>query len=370
MHIITQVGGRVVNLVYLVSSLKKTGLTSVLVNTAIGIDKELYNVTVISLSPFVDEDFRRLLSDCGVKIITLNTSKYDVIFRPKSILKNILILKPDILHSHCLRSFIFSSLYIDKTKKIMTLHSIVPTNYRYEFGIFLGFILNKLVDFCIYRHDLAIGVSESVRDYYNLHKKKKISCVLNGIDLTGFEFCSISRIEIRSRLGIHHNDRLHIYTGSLSVRKRIIELVKLYNQLEIKLLVVGDGPLINDVKLMAKDNIFVIGRVDNICTYLSASDTYVSFSRSEGMPNAVLEALSVGLPCILSDIPPHIEIEKRFPNHVRTICVNDMFKNSERIFELDKFQDFELYENNDIKKLYSNLRMANDYSRIYQDILK
>lgn len=50
------------------------------------------------------------------------------------------------------------------------------------------------------------------------------------------------------------------------------------------------------------------GFVDNVVPWLQASDLFVSASASEGMPLAVLEALSCGLPALLSDIPPHREI--------------------------------------------------------------
>jgi glycosyltransferase involved in cell wall biosynthesis len=38
---------------------------------------------------------------------------------------------------------------------------------------------------------------------------------------------------------------------------------------------------------------------------LAAADVFVSASKVECHPVAVLEAMAVGLPCLLSDIPPH-----------------------------------------------------------------
>lgn len=54
--------------------------------------------------------------------------------------------------------------------------------------------------------------------------------------------------------------------------------------------------------------IIFAGQVDNIQNYLSASDIYISSSKSEGLPNGVLEAMACGLPLLLSDIPQHMEI--------------------------------------------------------------
>ena len=42
--------------------------------------------------------------------------------------------------------------------------------------------------------------------------------------------------------------------------------------------------------------------------YLKAADIYLSTSKSEGLPNGVLEAMASGTCVLLSDIPQHMEI--------------------------------------------------------------
>jgi glycosyltransferase involved in cell wall biosynthesis len=52
------------------------------------------------------------------------------------------------------------------------------------------------------------------------------------------------------------------------------------------------------------------GEVDRQSVYerMLASDIFISASRVEGLPLAVMEAMACGLPVVLSDIPPHREI--------------------------------------------------------------
>lgn len=50
------------------------------------------------------------------------------------------------------------------------------------------------------------------------------------------------------------------------------------------------------------------GRVDNVASHLEQADLFVLPSRAEGMSNALLEAMSHGLPCIASRIPGNVEV--------------------------------------------------------------
>ncbi len=53
-----------------------------------------------------------------------------------------------------------------------------------------------------------------------------------------------------------------------------------------------------------KTHIQLMGPKEDVYRYLQASDIFVFPSRSEGLPNALLEAMACGLPSIAVDIPP------------------------------------------------------------------
>jgi glycosyltransferase involved in cell wall biosynthesis len=84
------------------------------------------------------------------------------------------------------------------------------------------------------------------------------------------------------------------------------------------LLFCGDGEEKERLEARAKHSsltlcVHFLGTRTDIPTLLAASDVFLSTSIYEGMPLAVLEALTAGLPCILSSIHEHYEIAATMP---------------------------------------------------------
>lgn len=82
-----------------------------------------------------------------------------------------------------------------------------------------------------------------------------------------------------------------------------------------RLVYIGDGPLRQALvsesqKLGSEEQIEFTGLIprERVFEHLLNADLFVSMSRGEGLPVAVLEAMACRCPVILSDIPPHQEI--------------------------------------------------------------
>jgi glycosyltransferase involved in cell wall biosynthesis len=105
-----------------------------------------------------------------------------------------------------------------------------------------------------------------------------------------------------------------IYVGSLVSTKRLDVLFRVMAQLrhrhpKIRLALVGNGPLRSTLEALAvelgiRSNVAFLGlvRSEEVPCYLNKARLFVMTSRIEGLPMAMIEALSCGLPVIVPDV--------------------------------------------------------------------
>jgi len=111
-----------------------------------------------------------------------------------------------------------------------------------------------------------------------------------------------------------------VFVGSLIPRKNVTYILSSLKYLhdfgvDFIFTVVGTGEDLSCLQSMVVES-GLTGRVRfpgevsplEVANYLQAADVYVSASLHEGRPNSVLEAMSAGCCCVLSDIPGHREL--------------------------------------------------------------
>jgi len=96
-----------------------------------------------------------------------------------------------------------------------------------------------------------------------------------------------------------------INVGSLNKRKNQFMIIKALSQLEAKykLAILGDGEAKSSLEKLIlsnglNQNVSLIGKVKNVNDFLIQNDCFILSSNTEGFPNALLEAMAIGLPCI------------------------------------------------------------------------
>jgi glycosyltransferase involved in cell wall biosynthesis len=155
-------------------------------------------------------------------------------------------------------------------------------------------------------------VRDSVRKWYPV-RRKKIYTIMNGIDTFEFSPNGQERNRLRKRLGIREGEFLLMTSGSISKEKGHHLAVEALNKLlkknvNLKLMIVGDGEYLASLsglidKFGLKDRVILTGFVPNesISNYYNAADIYlIPTLRAEGLPFALIEAMSIGLPIIAS----------------------------------------------------------------------
>jgi len=108
--------------------------------------------------------------------------------------------------------------------------------------------------------------------------------------------------------------------GNLLERKNHALVLEAVRILKIKgirviLVILGEGPHRNILEKKAddweiRDQLRFEGTVANVSDYLYAADGFVLPSMTEGMSNALLEAMALGLPCLVSDVPGNRAVVK------------------------------------------------------------
>jgi glycosyltransferase involved in cell wall biosynthesis len=116
--------------------------------------------------------------------------------------------------------------------------------------------------------------------------------------------------------GIPTSAKVIVFAGRYSWEKNLPTLLGalqrvLSERRDTFALFFGEGPLghlIADAGKKHENRMRVFGYTETLWEILKSADIFVSVSNFEGHPNTVLEAVALGCPVVLSDIPAHREI--------------------------------------------------------------
>lgn len=139
-----------------------------------------------------------------------------------------------------------------------------------------------------------------------------------GIGVHTEEFFNedVDRLKLRNEFGFAADDVVFMSTGQVSMRKNhevIIRAIAKIKNHKVKYLIVGFGEL--EVKHKAlvqelgiEDRVVFAGYRGDVKQLLHAVDAYAFPSLQEGLPVALMEAMSVGLPIVCSKIRGNVDL--------------------------------------------------------------
>jgi glycosyltransferase involved in cell wall biosynthesis len=284
-----------------------------------------FDVTVISSDQVYLE---RVGKELGVKTHTINMTRK---ITPVEDLKSLWTMyayfrkeKPEIVHSHTPKAGLIGMLAAKLAGVKIRLHTVAGLPLMETTGLKRKVLnlVEKLTYSCATK---VYPNSKGLHDFIleeKLGTADKIQVIgngsTNGIDTAHFspESYSVSeKAQLRQELEIEASAFVFVFVGRLVKDKGINELVSAFMKIQtnsskkLKLLLVG--PLEQDLDPLAPDvletidsnpDIISLGFQKDVRPYFAIGNALVFPSYREGFPNVVLQALSMGIPALVSDI--------------------------------------------------------------------
>lgn len=166
---------------------------------------------------------------------------------------------------------------------------------------------------------LLSGVTDMVltMNRYDLHwaSSNRAGSTVHYIPGMGVDEGRLEGRSKRGEYGFTEQDYVLIYAAEFSKRKNQSTAIRALTLLpdRVKLLLPGDGELIDDCRALARrlgvsGRVVFPGQISDIGDALFSADAAVSTSRSEGLPFNILEAMLCGLPVVASRVKGHVDL--------------------------------------------------------------
>ncbi len=208
-------------------------------------------------------------------------------------------IKPDVVIAFMTNMGIMSSLFLVGTRfPVIVSERNDPFVERKEASLTMR-ILGKLSSLFIAGY---VFQSEGAKSYYSKAIQKRSCIILNPLNVDDLPEREPEKIDNRI-----------VTVGRLHPQKNHKMLIKAFAASKAKdthtLHIYGDGELRAELESLIDaldmgDKIFLEGNSKQVHTDIKNAKLFVFTSDREGLPNALMEAMAIGLPCISTDCSP------------------------------------------------------------------
>lgn len=249
----------------------------------------------------------------------------------------------DVIHYHALGpSTMLIIPHLFHKKVVVTVHGL---NYKTPKWRGIGARYIRLGEKIVAKYaDEIIVLSKEQQKYFIDNYHRETNYIPNGVIAPVYRNADF----IIRRFGLRRRDYI-LFVSRVVPGKGIEYLINAFKQVKtnLKLIIAGDSEYVPDYRMrimrMASNDsrIKFIGfaNCEELQELYSNAAMFIFPSEAEGMPMSLLEALSYGLPCLVSDIPENIEVGK---NYVWTFRSKDSADLAEKLrMMLTKLNEFD-----------------------------
>ena len=148
-------------------------------------------------------------------------------------------------------------------------------------------------------------------DYFK-RKEEETKTVYIGVDTEKFNPEKYNRVELKEKYNLPKDKFIISFICRITEQKRPLLLIDIIKELSLLrqdflFLIVGEGPILNEVKAKAKklnisNYICFLNSTENVQEIYSISDITINCSIKEGLALTSYESLSMGVPVVSSDV--------------------------------------------------------------------
>ena len=306
-------------------------------------------------------------------------------YKAGKMLKN---FNPDIIHTH--HPFVLGNVahyYSDLLEKplVFTFHTQYEMYSHYvplPTTLVKSYCRNSVKNFAS-KCDLITTPAQSISDLLKDYGiKNEITVIPNAIDLNAYKNINVEDIDnLKAELNLG-DSKVILYAGRIAPEKNLIFLLKSFKTLternmNVKLLIVGGGPQLQELKDFASENglsdtVVFTGMIEyaKMPLYFKVADIFAITSVTEVKPLAILEALAASLPIVAVNAPGASDTLSQMYDGILTDVDNEAFSNG----LIKVLTDNALYNKlvlgaDQTAYKYSLDNISNDFIDLYQNTI-
>lgn len=363
-----------IRVVYGISTLLRCGPVRVLYNIVHDLDQRIFEPWILTFSPEPADSMWAEFEALGCRMQSLALSRFSMqLFGNKKLRHVLAEIHPTILHAHGFRACLYFAKYQGIYKTCCTVHNVPQEDFIHTYGALLGRWMYRRYFSALSKIDARIACSEAVARAIERYTLIEMRFIRNGVALNTFPSME-ARLTARKKLGISTEETILLSVGVLTQGKNPRFLIEALNPLLDKInatcIFLGDGKEREWCEAHRSDRMIFIGNTQDVFLYLSAADLFLSASRSEGLPNSVLEALAAGVPVLLSDIEPHREIIGLDEDAGELFRLDDEREFLEKLVRFREHFDLScrLHARKLVEQSFSATNMSKEYQKLYKEM--
>lgn len=373
-----------IKVIHVLSSLEIGGMENGVVNLSNKIDPDKFEIVICCVKR-IGSMAERL--NAGIRVLNMGLPEGDILKGALALTSLWIKEKPEIVHTHGWGSCSLQGV-------ISALIARVPVIINGEHGKIYSLPHQKLCQKMLYKFcDLTFFVSESLRKrvLQQIDIRQDLTRVIsNGVDSKVFngsyDIASLKN-EIFETTGIRieEDDFVIGNVGSLKPEKNQIMVLRVLKEIKragfagkIKLILVGNGPMINELKEFVRDfdlskEVVFLGERNDLkeiyCLIEILAQT--SIKNHEGMSNVILEAMASEIPVITTK---SIGVDELIEEGITGFCIEDDSELYDKLLLLQKnrnlLKTMSVNARKKITEKFSLEKMVYSYDEIYSSLIR